>query len=74
MEPLEHYTAEDHARWEGDWELVRGQPLAMAPSPGIAHQRAALRLARQLDEAIWLTEIEGRRVAIEGAAVWPREG
>lgn len=52
MEPLEHYTVEDHARWEGDWELVRGQPLAMTPSPGIAHQRVSLRLARQLDEAL----------------------
>ena len=52
MEPLEHYTAEDHARWAGDWELVHGQPLAMAPSPGIVHQRAALRLARQLDETL----------------------
>ena len=52
MEPLEHYTVEDHARWEGDWELVRGQPLAMTPSPGIAHQRVRLRLARQLDEAL----------------------
>ncbi len=52
MEPLERYTVEDHARWEGDWELVRGQPLAMTPSPGVAHQRATLRLARQLDEAL----------------------
>jgi len=89
MEPLERYTVEEHARWAGDWEPVRGQPLAMTPSPGIAHQRVSLRLARQLDEALEADRyrkvaeigdgicspgIEGRRVTVGGAAVWPGEG
>ncbi|RWX46594.1 hypothetical protein H206_03794 [Candidatus Electrothrix aarhusensis] len=35
---LEHYTADDYARWEGDWELIYGAPCA------ISHQRVARRL------------------------------
>ncbi|HCC54014.1 MAG TPA: Uma2 family endonuclease, partial [Desulfobulbaceae bacterium] len=49
--PLEQYTINDHRQWEGDWELIRGIPHAMPPSPGFDHQRASLRIARQLDEA-----------------------
>ena len=30
---VETYTYEDYKRWEGDWELIDGVPLAMAPSP-----------------------------------------
>jgi Uma2 family endonuclease len=49
---IEHYTREDHQRWEGDWELIQGIPLAMAPSPGIAHQRVSGRLYAQLAAAL----------------------
>ncbi|MBK1706481.1 hypothetical protein [Halochromatium glycolicum] len=44
---IEHYTREDHQRWQGDWELIQGIPLAIAPSPGIAHQRVSGRLYAQ---------------------------
>lgn len=48
---IEHYSLDDYRRWEGDWELIHGIPLAMAPSPEIRHQRIGMRIARQLDEA-----------------------
>jgi Uma2 family endonuclease len=63
----ETYTLADWRRWEGDWELIGGQPLAMAPSPGLPHQRvsAALHqlLAEQLRdcpqcEALFETDVE----------------
>ncbi len=47
--PIELYCLDDYRRWEGDWELIRGMPLAMAPSPGVEHQRVARRLLRQFD-------------------------
>jgi Uma2 family endonuclease len=49
---LEAYTVADYELWEGDWELIQGQPLAMTPSPGIRHQQVAMGLARQLDEGL----------------------
>ncbi|MFP4062105.1 MAG: Uma2 family endonuclease [Halochromatium sp.] len=50
--PVEHYRIADYRRWEGDWELIQGIPLAMAPSPGIEHQRVARRLLRELDASL----------------------
>jgi Uma2 family endonuclease len=49
---LEHYTLDDYRLWEGDWELIRGVPLAMTPSPDVAHQRLGGRLFIQLAEAL----------------------
>lgn len=48
---IEYYTLEEYRHWEGDWELIHGVPLAMTPSPGVAHQRVARRFQRQFDEA-----------------------
>jgi len=36
--PLLKYTYEDYKHWKGDWELIDGFPVAMAPSPVINHQ------------------------------------
>ena len=36
-----HYTYEDYKNWEGNWELIRGIPYAMAPSPLKTHQNLA---------------------------------
>ncbi len=47
---IEYYTYEDYKRWEGDWELIKGFPVAMAPSPVITHQAIAFRIARELDK------------------------
>jgi Uma2 family endonuclease len=50
--PIERYTLDDYRRWEGDWELIQGFPLAMPPSPGLEHQRVSAAIFRQLDEAL----------------------
>ena len=49
---IEHYTLDDYRHWEGDWELIRGMPLAMSPSPTIEHQRVSGRLFVQLAAAL----------------------
>lgn len=49
---IEYYTREDYRHWKGDWELIRGTPLAMSPSPSVGHQRIAGRLFVQLAEAL----------------------
>ncbi len=43
------YTVDDYLRWEGDWELWDGIAVAMSPSPKFGHNRAALRLAHQME-------------------------
>jgi Uma2 family endonuclease len=32
------YTVNDWKLWEGDWELIKGTPVAMAPAPLNKHQ------------------------------------
>lgn len=34
-----HYTVDDYRRWEGDWQLIEGVPVAMTPSPFGRHER-----------------------------------
>jgi Uma2 family endonuclease len=36
-----NYTYEDYAHWEGEWELIDGIPVSMAPAPIRIHQRLA---------------------------------
>ena len=48
----ERYTLADWRRWEGDWELIDGQPLAMAPSPSISHQSVSFALSLALGEEL----------------------
>ena len=35
---VEYYSYEEYCQWEGDWELIDGVPLAIAPAPMINHQ------------------------------------
>jgi len=53
---LEYYTYEDYKRWKGDWELIRGIPMAMAPAPMKKHQSLASviikELLNQLDDCL----------------------
>ena len=49
---IEEYTKEDYYHWEGDWELIYGQPYAMAPSPVYNHQFVNGKILRQLDEKL----------------------
>ncbi|MBD3793451.1 MAG: Uma2 family endonuclease [Campylobacterales bacterium] len=38
---LPRYTYRDYCNWEGDWELIEGIPVAMAPAPMKIHQQLA---------------------------------
>ncbi len=38
---LSRYTYDDYALWEGDWELIEGMPVSMAPAPSKIHQQIA---------------------------------
>ena len=49
---LPNYTVDDYQRWEGDWELWQGIPVAMSPSPFGRHQKIAARLVTLLSNAI----------------------
>jgi len=49
---LQTYTAQDYRQWEGDWELIDGYPVAMAPSPVFEHQHLSAKIFRQLDQAL----------------------
>ena len=46
------YTISDYEQWEGDWELIEGQPVAMSPAPVIAHQLVNTRIMAQLTQAL----------------------
>lgn len=51
VQPLvETYTVQDYLQWEGDWELIYGQPMAMTPSPIYEHQVTSFAIARLLGE------------------------
>jgi len=51
-QPEHHvHTVEEWATWEGSWELLRGEAVAMAP-PNLEHQRVSFRLARALASAL----------------------
>ena len=45
---IEYYTYDDYKHWEGNWELIDGVPLAMAPAPMIKHQSLAAMIERML--------------------------
>lgn len=38
---LLNYTYDDYAQWQGEWELIGGIPVSMAPAPVKIHQRIA---------------------------------
>ena len=46
------YTYEDYKNWQGDWELIEGHPIAMAPSPIGIHQFLNGKIFRILDEEL----------------------
>ncbi|MFZ4539464.1 Uma2 family endonuclease [Propionivibrio sp.] len=49
---METYTVQDYLQWKGDWELIHGQPMAMAPSPSVEHQVTSFAIAHQLGESL----------------------
>ena len=44
------YTIKDYELWEGDWELIDGYPIAMAPSPFGPHQAIMTKLVTILNK------------------------
>ncbi len=46
------YTYDDYRRWQGDWELIDGFPVAMAPGPFGVHQFIAGLLYERLKVAL----------------------
>ncbi len=49
---IEYYTYDDYCLWEGKWELIDGMPMAMTPSPIIAHQAIAVKISYELIKSI----------------------
>ncbi len=41
---LLNYSYDDYKNWEGDWELIDGIPVSMAPAPMKIHQKIASEL------------------------------
>jgi Uma2 family endonuclease len=46
------YTYDDYKMWEGDWELLDGVPIAMAPAPMINHQMIASAIISEIYEQL----------------------
>jgi len=51
-QPIEYYTYDDYKEWEGEWELIEGIPLAMAPAPMRKHQSLASEIIYNLREQL----------------------
>ena len=47
-----NYTYDDYARWEGEWELIDGIPVSMAPAPLRIHQRLSGAIFMALNHAM----------------------
>ena len=50
---VEYYDYNDYVQWEGNWELIYGHPMMMAPSPMITHQALANLIAFELTQSIY---------------------
>ena len=49
---LPRYSYRDYEAWEGRWELIRGIPFAMSPSPNLRHQKINTKLAWCFTESL----------------------
>ena len=45
---IEYYSYDDYVKWEGDWELIDGMPMAMSPAPMRKHQSIASEIIRHI--------------------------
>jgi len=52
MGAIEYYSYSDYVQWEGDWELIYGSPLMMAPSPMISHQMLSSLILVELSNSL----------------------
>ena len=49
---IEYYSYDDYKEWEGEWELIDGIPLAMAPAPMRIHQSLATMIITELQNQL----------------------
>jgi len=49
---LPKYTYDDYKLWQGDWELIDGNAIAMAPSPIGKHQKVLGRITTQFNQEL----------------------
>jgi len=49
---LLNYTYDDYKQWEGEWELIDGAPVSMAPAPVKIHQRLSGEIFMALKETM----------------------
>ena len=47
-----HYTYDDYIHWEGEWELIEGVAVSMAPAPMRIHQNIAAEILFALRSTI----------------------
>ena len=63
---VEYYSYDEYCQWEGNWELIKGVPLAMAPAPMITHQAIAYEIAFELKSS----SRECKQCIVFGEADW----
>jgi len=49
---LLNYTYDDYRQWEGEWELIDGAPVSMAPAPMRIHQNIATEILFSLKSTL----------------------
>jgi Uma2 family endonuclease len=49
---IPHYNINDYRQWKGDWELIKGVPISMTPSPFGRHQALAASLTKCILDSI----------------------
>lgn len=52
---LPQYTYKEYEKWEGEWELIRGIPYAMSPSPKRRHQEIGRKFMRLAEDSLTAT-------------------
>ena len=48
---IEYYTYEEYCQWEGNWELIKGVPLAL-PSHTILHQSLVANILFEINKSV----------------------
>jgi Uma2 family endonuclease len=62
---IPHYTVEDYLQWEGEWELWRGIPISVSPSPTGQHQRLVALISHRLLGALETSPCSDCTVVVE---------
>jgi Uma2 family endonuclease len=62
---LPKYSYDEYALWEGEWELIEGTPVSMAPAPMRIHQNIATELIHELKNSFEEAECDECEVSFE---------